>query len=157
MVKRGPQVRALVYEGVVGSCPCCLNPTEIRLGSTGGIPEEPSWIVPEPVLYGIYSEVAFRIKSKSEEGKVTYYVLDPSEHFAVVRNKLFFIGGDGTELAGPFGYEGLKVFLQTRLENTRERIYVVTTTSRALSIIKNSPYALNSSEPSVDLKAADLF
>jgi|WetSurMetagenome_2_1015567.scaffolds.fasta_scaffold03229_3 hypothetical protein len=157
MIKRAAQVRALVYEGVMGLCPCCTNPTEIRLGSTGGVPEEESWIVPETILFSIYSDVASRIKSKVEDGKVVYYVLDPSENFATVRNKLFFIGGDGAELAGPFGYEGLKVFLKTRLENTRERIYIVNTTSRALSMIRNSPFATNVLEPLAELKASDLF
>jgi len=156
-MRKAPTVRALVYEGVIGSCPCCMNPTEIRLGSTGGTPEDESWVVPEPILFAIYGEVAARIKAKIENEKTVYYVLDPSETFAVVRNKLFFIGGDGSELAGPFGYEGLKVFLQTRLENTRERIYIVSTTSRALAVIKNSPYALSYTQGSTDVTAKDLF
>jgi hypothetical protein len=147
----------LVYEGVVGLCPCCLGSTEIRLGSTGGTLTEETWVIPEVLLYAIYSEIAGRIRAKVEYGKTVYYVLDPSGYSATSRNKLFFVGGDGTELAGPFGLDGLKVFLKTRLDGDRERVYVVNTTSRALSMIRHSPYSMGAIEIQEPSKVSDLF
>lgn len=152
--KAPPKERA-VYEGPVGLCPYCDEPTEVRLGSTLGQPISAGWVVPADVLGRIYKAIADRVKEKG--GKL--YVTDPSEYDATRRSKLFFVDGDDG-IAGPFGRLGLKVFLgshfgQDHTDNIY--VYIVATTPRALSLIRLSPFA-SESEDAGDLDGpADLF
>lgn len=145
----------VVYEGPFGRCPCCDRPTEVRLGGTLGEPDSTGWTVPTDVLGVLYREVATRIKEK--DGKL--YVTDPSEYDATRRAKLFFVDGDDG-IAGPFGQIGLKVFLGVSFGQDHAgnvSVYVVTTTHRALEMIRKSPYAREPEEHS-DLDASsDLF
>lgn len=153
--RKAPKGRT-VYEGPVGLCPCCNKPTEVRRASTLGEPIPPGWVVPDDVLGLIYREVSARVKTDEKKG--TLYVTDPSEYDATRRAKLFFVdGGDG--VAGPFGQLGLKVFLGASFGEAAHnvRIYIVTTTHRALTRILDSPYA-KSTEEDADLDgSADLF
>jgi hypothetical protein len=93
----------------------------------------------------MYLEVAKRVKRRTRHNKEQLYVTDPSEYDATIRNKFFFVGTRAGEIAGPFGPTGLKVFLTTSLDadsNTNSiTIYIVSTTSRTLPRIVNSPYA----------------
>lgn len=145
-----------VYEGPVGLCPCCNKPTEVRLASTLGEPPPPGWVVPDDVLATIYREVSARVKTDPKKG--TLYVTDPSEYDATRRTKLFFVdGGDG--VAGPFGQLGLKVFLGSSFGDVAHniRVYIVTTTPKALDLIRRSPYAQSPiQDPSLD-GGMDLF
>lgn len=154
---KAPPKGRLVYEGPVGLCPCCNKPTEVRLGSTLGEPPPPGWVVPTDVLETLYRTVAARVKADSKTGKL--YVTDPSEYDATRRAKLFFVdGGDG--IAGPFGQLGLKVFLGTSFGENHAgniRVYVVTTTHRALELIRASPYAKPPDEGGELDDSADLF
>lgn len=158
MARRSKQkepIRRLVYEGPVGLCPCCNKATEVRLAATLGEPSEDQWIVPEDVLEHLYREVARRVQEKG--GKL--YVTDPSEYDATRRSKLFFVDGSGG-IAGPFGQNGLKVFLGTYFgEDSTDnvRVYVVTTTHRALGLIRASPYAREPEEARDLDDPADLF
>lgn len=143
---RRPPQKALIYEGPFGLCPCCNRKTEVRVASTLGAPPDVVWTVPEPLLRLLYSEVAKRIKEKVQDGQPRYYTTDPSRHEATVRNKFFFVAaGDGDDnVAGPFGQNGLKVFLEGHFpsdDSQAIRVFVVTTTHRALSVIRQSPYA----------------
>ena len=151
---KAPKER-MVYEGPVGRCPCCDKPTEVRLGSTLGEPDPSGWTVPADVLARLYKAVADRVQEKS--GKL--YVTDPSEYDATRRSKLFFVDG-GDAIAGPFGQLGLKVFLgatfgQDHTDNIR--VYVVTSTHRALALIRESPYAREREEVADLDGSADLF
>jgi hypothetical protein len=152
---KAPPKQRLVYEGPVGLCPCCNKPTEVRLGGTLGEPDVPGWVVPTDVLELLYREVAARIREK--DGAL--YVTDPSEYDATRRAKLFFVDGDDG-IAGPFGQLGLKVFLGANFgaEHTGNvRVYVVTTTHRALDLIRKSPYARPPDEGGNLDGSADLF
>lgn len=124
--------------GVLGKCPCCGKPTEVRLGGTHG-PPATEWIVPEDVLRTLYSAVLERIKGSGDK----LYVRDPHPHRHKTRNRLYFVdGGDG--IAGPFGPEGLESFLHdTSPDGTASiDVYAVITTPRALRRILKSPYAV---------------
>jgi hypothetical protein len=132
--------RRLVYEGPVGRCPDCGKGTEVRLGSPLNQPSTVAWTVPADVLATLYREVVVRIK-ELKDGKL--YVTDPSEYDGTRRSKFFFVDAHGG-IAGPFGQRGLKVFLGTEFGSTLVEdvnIYVVTTTSRALAVIRESPFA----------------
>lgn len=153
--KKAPPKQRLVYEGPVGLCPCCNKPTEVRLGGTLGEPNVPGWVVPVDVLELLYKAVAARIREKAG----VLYVTDPSEYDATRRAKLFFVDGhDG--IAGPFGQLGLKVFLGASFgtEHTSNvRVYVVTTTHRALDLIRKSPYARSLKDDGDLDGSSDLF
>ena len=152
MSKKAPKTRT-VYEGPLGMCPCCQRVTEIRLAGTLGADNTP-WVVALPVLEAIYSSVAARIKEKDGE----LYVTDPSDYDAAHRSKLFFVDA-GDSVAGPFGPTGLKVFLRSQFGESPSNVtvYVVRTTHRALSVIRQSPFAVLR-EAVFDLEAAiDLF
>jgi len=153
--KQAPAKGRTVYEGPVGRCPCCDKPTEVRLGSTLGMPEPAGWTVPADVLARLYRAVATRIQEKG--GKL--YVTDPSEYDATRRAKLFFVDGDDG-IAGPFGQLGLKVFLGSHFGEDHAdniHVYVVTTTHRALARIRESPYAKEQDDPGDLDGSADLF
>ena len=127
----------------------------MKLAGTLGSPDAPGWVVPRDVLEMLYRAVAIRIKER--DGKL--YVTDPSEYDATRRSKFFFVDG-GTSIAGPFGQRGLKVFLGANFgddftENVR--VYVVTTTHRALSIIRKSPFAKPPDDGDSLDDQADLF
>ena len=147
-----------IYEGSAGRCPCCDKTTEIKLGNTLGNPSIPHWVVPEDVLQIIYSTISTRIKEK--DGHL--YVTDPSNYDASRRSKLFYVDAD-QGIAGPFGPSGLKVFLRDisfAVKNPESmRIYIVTTTDRALRIIRQSPFSRNSEQLNNDteLDNEDLF
>jgi len=129
----------LIYEGSVGRCPCCDKPTKVRLAGTLGIPDPSDWIVPLEVLELLYRSVASRIRTDKKTGKP--YVTDPSEYDATRRVKVFFVDGEDG-IAGPFGPLGLKVFLGSHSEHTTNvRVYVVSTSSSALEVIRKSPFA----------------
>ena len=123
--------------GELGQCPCCGKSTEVRLGGTHG-PAATEWVVPEDVLRTLYGAVAERVKGSGDK----LYVRDPHPHKNKVRKRLYFVdGGDG--IAGPFGPEGLESFLyDTSPDGTAPiGVYAVSTTSRALRRILESPYA----------------
>lgn len=152
-----PPKRRLVYEGPEGLCPDCGKATEVRLGSTLGDPSAASWTVPEATLAHLYREVAKRIKTDKRTGKL--YVTDPSEYDSTRRAKLFFVDGDSA-IAGPFGQNGLKVFIGSsfgpdHIENVR--VLVVATTHRALALIRESPYARPPAEGMDSDGSSDLF
>ena len=154
--KHAPK-RRLVYEGPAGLCPDCGKATEVRLGSTLGEPSAASWTVPEAMLAHVYREVASRTKTDQRTGKL--YVTDPSEYDATRRAKVFFVDGDDA-IAGPFGQNGLKVFLGSsfgpdHIENVC--VLVVATTHRALRLIRESPYAQAPAEGADSDGEADLF
>ena len=153
--QKAPPQRRLVYEGPVGRCPCCNKPTEVKLGGTLGDPKTTGWTVRMDVLEVLYRQVADRVQKRDEK----LYVTDPSEYDATRRSKLFFVdGGDG--IAGPFGQLGLKVFLETHFSDNYTEdtcIYIVSTTSRALATIRNSPFAKAPEEVSSLDGSTDLF
>lgn len=154
---RSAPKRRLVYEGPAGFCPDCGKVTEVRLGSTLGEPSAASWTVPTPTLAHVYREVAKRVKTDQRTGKL--YVTDPSEYDSTRRAKLFFVDGDSA-IAGPFGQNGLKVFLGSsfgpdHVENVR--VLVVATTHRALKLIRESPYARPPAGGLDNDGSADLF
>lgn len=131
------------FFGPVGRCPCCGKPTEVRLGGTLSVPEQPDWVVPPEILRQIYSEVGKRTKARASGGKL--YILDPHPHVVTHRRKLYFV--DGSEgLAGPFGPEGLSSFLRSSCPGTTNvQLYAVCTTDRALRRIQKSPYTVHPS------------
>lgn len=134
--------RPLVFEGPKGLCACCDRKTEIAIGSTVGQPGNRPWVVPDHVLATVYSGVGSLIREKrTKDNRTRYYLLDP-QAFAtgrpIRRNKLYFVEGDVGNIAGPFGPEGLKVFFG-KVGRDDQRIYVVSTTHRSLSTIRNSP------------------
>lgn len=153
--------RRLVYEGPRGSCPCCHRLTQIRVGSTHGLSEEVSWEVPVSLIEHVYREVHRRVKIKTVAGKSCRYVTDPNPHNPTVRLKYFFVGSADDEVAGPFGFDGLKVFLEASLGGTgyqSVRVYIVSTTTRALAIICDSPFVRDAeNRPPEPDPEADLF
>jgi len=141
--------RPLVYEGPKGLCGCCDRKTEIAIGSTGGEPSLATWIVAEETLRVVYSGIGPLIRSKqTKDGRTRYYLYDPQAFMTgrpIRRNKLYFVEGDEGSIAGPFGPEGLKVFFG-QVGRDDQRIYVVSTTHRSLSIIRNSPLQHSTTE-----------
>jgi len=145
----------LVYKGPVGLCPCCNRKTEIRLGGALGSPSIQHWVVPTGVLEAVYSAIAARIKEKDG----TLYVTSPNKYDGTRRTKLYFVNMGGT-IEGPYGEKGLKVFLgvhtdKRSTENTF--IYIVNTTHRALTLIRNSPFSSIQEEPDKITEPLDLF
>jgi len=112
-------------------------------------------VVPVEVMRDLYHAIAERIRKKTKDGKVTLYVNDPDlrpardkgskSGWSLRRTKLFFVEGADGQFAGPYGPDGLKVFLRKALEEGGRaqdvKVYVVMTTHRALKIIQNSPLA----------------
>lgn len=164
--------KQLIYEGPVGKCSCCDRKTEIKIASPLGTPSMPGWVVPVETMRDLYHSVAALIRKRTQGGTDTLYVNDPDLRparartgWSLRRAKLFFVEGSDGQFAGPYGPDGLKVFLRNALDSgapaVNVRVYVVTTTHRALKIIQNSQLAhgVRSEEPEGDdgVAGADLF
>ena len=153
--------RPMVFEGPKGLCACCDRKTEIAIGSTVGEPAQTAWVASEEVMRVIYSGVGPLIREKTtKDGRTRYYLYDPQAFMTgrpIRRNKLYFVEGAEGDIAGPFGPEGLKVFFG-QVGRDDQRIYVVSTTHRSLSIIRNSPFHLKpEDDTSSSVHEEDLF
>lgn len=164
--KRRP-ARTLVHEGPKGLCECCDRKTEVSIGSVRGKPKTVSWALSEPLMQQMYAAVGELIREKTVNGKSKLYVLDPQMYRlgrAVTRNKLYFVEGEEGRVAGPFGPSGLKVFFDQSARSGMgplegNPIYVVATTHKSLSTIRNSPlsHAPAQEADTADDDGADLF
>jgi hypothetical protein len=146
-----------IFRGLRGECPCCGEPTNIRIGSIGKTPKDSSWIVPEDVLRHIYQSVFSLVR----KNKFKMYTKDPHPHNPTIRKKLYFICYSDGELSSPFSRPGLESALNAMGCTTDyPNLYVVDTSDRALKLLSDSPLISpqfnNCSAPS-DRTEIDLF
>ena len=130
-----------IYHGPVGRCECCGRPTMIHKASTCGSPPDVSWVVSFDLMAALYGPLIPLIREEVVDGKLRLYLIDPSPYDAERRETAYYLDGGGGSLAGPFGPIGLKVCIGNELKENAQHIpeiYVVKTTTRALSIIRNA-------------------